>query len=299
MAPSDADLMGNAAQPSRSNGGAGAASAQGGADGGGALTPLGGEGAVPVGGASSDDFSSFIPQKGLQLWLMADHGIGELDGKVARWADFSPQEADARQPVSTLQPRLVPAAAGVPALVEFDGADDQLALPEGFSDFTDGLTAFIVGRVSADSECQAFLHLSNGEEEEDVQIGRFHGSVHYEVATPSVWGPDDTLAIGQLMLMGVVHAPSKAPELRLNGVFMVTGAFTELPVTKPRSYNFLGRSLYADCQAFHGSLGEVILYSRALDSGEREAVQAYLQAKWTYEPPVKVKPGPGEIPAAQ
>lgn len=231
---------------------------------------------------------------------MADHGVGEVEGGlVARWADFSPREADAWQPISALQPKLLPGAGSVPAVLSFDGVDDQLTLPEGFADFSAGLSAFIVASVSTDTVCQAFLELSNGGEMDDVHVGRSHGSVHYEVSSPSVWGPDNAMAVGERVLVGVVHAPNASPELRLNGAFMVNGEFTDLPLVTTRKYNFLGRSLYSACQPFQGTLGEVIVYSRALSSSERAGVQGYLQAKWTYEPPVISKPGPGEIPAAQ
>lgn len=231
---------------------------------------------------------------------MADHGIGEVEGdRVAIWADFSPNEGAAKQLSAALQPKLRPAADGSPPLVELDGTDDQLALPDGFSDFSAGLSAFVIAKAATDTSCQALLHLSNGGEAEGIQLGRYKGSVHYEVGGPSVTGPDNAFTLAQRMLVGVVHAPGKVPEVRLNGVFMASGNFTDLPVNKVRTTNFVGRSLYRDCQPFQGQIGEIILYSRALDASEREAVQSYLQSKWSYEPPVKTKPVPGEIPAAK
>lgn len=314
MAPSDADLLGSAAQSSSSSAGSpGSVPSQGGSPGAGtssvsgeggetALPPLEGEVAAPgmAGAGGTNELSAPIPREGLALWLMADHGVGEVDGGgVAVWADFSTNEADAKQSIGGLQPRLVPGANGALPLLEFDGEDDQLALPEGFADFSAGLSLFIVASQSTEQHCPSLLHLSNEPETQDVEVGRFQGAVHYEVADDEVSGPDNTFALQQLVLVGVVHAPSKAPELRLNGVFMATGDFTSLPEVKPRANNFIGRSLHDGCEPFHGRVGEIILYSRALDSTERGAVQRYLQGRWSYEPPVKTKPGPGEFPAAK
>lgn len=252
----------------------------------------------PGGEGSGGDFSSLIPQEGLALWLMADHGIGDAgDGKVALWADFSPNLADAKQSSGTLQPRLVPGDGNGLPLVEFDGTNDQLALPAGFADFSAGLSAFVLASQSSDQTCPSLLHLSNNPEEQDIEIGRFHGAVHYEVEEDDVWGPDSTFGLDQLVLVGVTHAPGTAPVLQLNGVFMAEGSFTALPAAETRANNFIGRSLYAGCEPFHGRIGEIILYARALERDERLAVQSYLQSKWSYEPPVPIKPGPGEIPA--
>ena len=265
--------------------------------------PLGGDGQLPAssgGAGGSPDLPVLIPQDRLALWLMADHGIGAVeDGGVAVWADQSLNEADAKQSITSLRPSVVEAADGVPQMLEFDGVDDQLALPEGFGDFKAGLSIFVVASESTDQSCPSLLHLSNAPEEQDIEVGRFHGSVHYEVGDDDVWGPENAFGLNQNLLLGVVHAPGKAPELRLNGVFMAMGGFTALPVVASRSNNFIGRSLYNGCEAFHGKIGEIIVYARALTSTERDAVQRYLQSKWGYEPPVKTKPGPGEIPYLQ
>lgn len=320
LAPSDAELMGDTAQPSTPTPGGGKASSPAGGEGGDNLagqggapstgglagaapSPAAGEGGAPSstgGEGGTPDVSPPISQENLELWLMADQGTEELaEGGVALWADFSPNEADARQSIASMQPKLLAAAGSVPAMLEFDGVDDQLVLPEGFGDFSAGLSIFVVASESENQSCPSLLHLSNEPEQDDLEVGRFHGSVHYEVADDDVWGPENAFPLEQRVLLGVVHSPGKVPELRLNGAFMATGSFTALPESKPRRNNFIGRSLYEGCELFHGKLGEIIVYSRALASAEREAVQLYLQAKWTYEPKIKTKPGPGQIPSVQ
>lgn len=312
MAPSDAELLGgvvpsatppaSGGDPGESKGGAGARSsgpnASGGEDDAASPPAAGGQGAsASAGGEAAEDFSSLIPQQGLALWLMADHGVGDFDGGVAVWSDFSLNEADAKQSVPSLQPKVVPGPRDL-SLLEFDGVDDQLSLSPGFADFSEGLSAFVIGSELSDQPCSSFLHLSKASEEQDVEVGRLHGALHYEVADDDVWGLQNTFGLDQLYLLGVLHEPSKAPVLRLNGTLMIEGPFTALPVVTARTSNFIGRALYNDCEPLHGRIGEIILYSRALTMDEQAVVQGYLQNKWSYEPPVKVKPGPGELPAA-
>lgn len=315
LAPSDADLMGQAAQSTTPSSGAeaggegatvaggGAAGAPGGAAADGVPPLSGGEGSLPsgfAGAAVGSEFSRLIPQDKLALWLMADQGVGSLDGsRVAVWADQSINEADAWQSLDPLQPTVAASEGVLPAMIGFDGLSQQLALPPGFSDFSAGLSVFIIARQSEDVACPSLLQLSNGPEMHDIEIGRDRGTIHYEVGNYDAWGLENAFALNQRLLVGVVHAPDQAPELRLNGVFMGSGDFTELPPVTPRTNNFLGRSLYDGCQPFPGEIGEVIVYARAVDSVERDAIQRYLLTKWSYEPPVKSKPGPGEIPAAE
>lgn len=313
LAPSDADLMGETARSSTA--GTGAEPAREGASGAGgsggmpdadpddAAPPAGGEAAAAPGGGGaggSSDLPGLIPQDGLVLWLMADRGVAPPgSSQVALWADQSLNEADAWQSLDTLQPTVAQSEAEGPQMIAFDGASHQLALPQGFADFSAGLSVFIIASQSADVECPSLLHLSNGPELEDIEIGRDRGTIHYEVGNHDAWGTENAFVLNQRVLLGVVHAPKTAPELRLNGVFMASGNFSELPPVAARENNFIGRSLYSECQLFPGEIGEIIVYARAVDGAERDAIQRYLQSKWSYEPKIKSKPGPGEIEGAE
>ena len=320
LAPSDAALMGDNQQVAQAgqadtagkgptpqgdagavtqaglgSGGVPTADATGGVPGG--YGGNGGDGSAGMSGGAAPDPASLsgqIPQDKLLLWLLSDHGIGEADGGVAVWADQSPNHADAKQSIISLRPKVAAAIGAAPHMLEFDGIDDQLALPEGFSDFSQGLSAFVIARESADSYCPSLLHLSNEPEQDDIEVGRFNGSIHYEVQEEDMSGTDNAFALNQTVLLSVIHQPNKMTVLRINDVYMTSGEFM-LPVVKKRLNNFVGRSLYSDCGVYPGQIGEIIVYARALTNAEREQVQAYLQKRWSYIPPVKTHLTPGDI----
>jgi hypothetical protein len=251
-------------------------------------------GELGTGGAgTAADPVALISQEKLLLWLKADQGaMEETPGSgVAVWADQSLNEADAHQSLLGSRPKIVTSGA-TPAMLEFDGIDDQLALPPGFSDFSAGLSVFIITRAADDRACSSLLQLSNEPESQDIDVSRHGGSIHYEVQDQWTDSPSDMFPLDQTVLVGVVHRPGQAAELRVNGMFMSSVDFL-LPLVMPRENNFIGRSLYADCQLFHGQIGEIIVYGRSLDTSERDQVQNYLQNRWRYEPPIKSKPGPG------
>jgi hypothetical protein len=69
-------------------------------------------------------------------------------------------------------------------------------------------------------------------------------------------------------------------ELRVNG--SVSGsAVIQPPIKVLRGSNFIGQSLYADCQHYSGAIAEIILYSRKLAAAERVSVEQYLMNKWS------------------
>jgi hypothetical protein len=164
-------------------------------------------------------------------------------------------------------------------MLEFDGADDSLALPEGFGDFTKGLSYFGVVNILADATCQSVMQLSNGSEIDDIDFGRYKGSLHYEVAAELVTGPTDAFGLKQTALVDYVQALDGKVELRLDSQFMSSGTMM-LPVLMKRSANFIGRSLYQDCAPLRARVGEILLYARPLSSDERVQVEEYLAKKW-------------------
>jgi hypothetical protein len=230
----------------------------------------------------------------LVLWLTSTHGIGFADGGVATWVDQSGSGYVAKQSIIEARPKLVTVLALNQDMLEFDGVDDFLALDDGFADFSQGLTAFIVSVAMDDRACASLLHLSNDPEVQEIDIGRQGGSIHYEVAEAAGTGPLNAFALNQTIVLSVIHQAAPSADLRINSVYMTSGPLA-LPEVVPRQNNFIGRSLYSGCELFKGRIGEILLYDYPFTLDERTQMQDYLQAKWRYEPAVKPKPLPDEV----
>ncbi len=222
--------------------------------------------------SSPDTAESAIPADGLLLWLSADRGIALENGWVAGWADQSQQHSDALQAMADARPSL--AASGV----QFDGIDDYLQLPAGFTDFTRGISLFAVFQESSVGDYTALVELSNGSEIDDISLGEHEGIVHYEVQDFDLYG--DALPFDSPQLLSVVHGPDLSVRLYRNGA-LVGQASGAPPASVERLQNFLGKSLYSVALPFPGQLAEVILYGRAVTDDEFVAIEYYLRNHWS------------------
>jgi hypothetical protein len=236
-----------------------------------------------IGGTGGTVEVSPIPQLGLLLWLRADHGVVQKDGLVEQWLDQSGNQMDAIQTAANVRPAYLATGLNGRPTLQFDGKEDFLTFDDGFGDFSHGLAGFIVTKPT-DSTCGQMLELSNGSEIDDIALGAYQNQWTYEVATGFIQaGMVDTT---KPTLYGVVHRTTGTLDLRANGDLAGTMSFPlpAVPMSKLRQNNFVGRTLYADCNYFQGQISEIILYGRAVTDKELLTIESYLQDHWAPVP---------------
>ena len=231
---------------------------------------------MAAGGSSGASAVSPIPTDGLVVWLTADRGLVASNGLAQQWLDQSSQGMDAIQTATNLQPKFEAAGLNGKPTVEFDGVDDLMKFQSGFADFSNGLSWFaVVNPKSAD--CSSIMEMSNGTEIQDVEIGVYQKIWQYEVLNGDATG--GTVA-SQPELLGVVQHPDMSVELRLDSMQLDKTTF-DLPEKIARQQNFLGGTLYADCNVYQGQISEIVLYSRAVTDVELIKIEAYLHQHWS------------------
>lgn len=229
-----------------------------------------------------------VPRQGLGLWLRADAGVVEQDGRVSAWLDQSERGLAATQPVAEARPTLRGQSDGRSMLL-FDGIDDALLLPPDSSPF-DGASIFAVVEALPDERCSGLLHFSNGAAGDDIELGRHSGGVlHYEVGGSALSGAPGAFVTNQRLSVSVVQAGAGAEEagmveLRIGGA-LDDLAVLELPAVLERRENYVGRNSYTsqldECSVFfQGFIGELLFYSRGVDVDERDRIETYLLQKW-------------------
>jgi hypothetical protein len=224
-----------------------------------------------------------VPSAALLFWFMADRGLSYSGDQVSAWADQSSAHVTATATSAAAMPKRVVQASG-PPMVEFDGADDGLKMPEGFATFT-GTTFFAVAQAYPADGCAGIVSLSNGDDSDDIEYGRHTtGLLYYEVLGGTVDGTANAFEPNKRLLVSITQTNAGAVELRINGVLTGSPKTIGLPATVVRTQNFLGRDTYTECpQAYKGLLGEIVLYSRGVDAAEYRRIQTYLAAKWNIQ----------------
>ncbi len=219
------------------------------------------------------------PAAGLILWLRAD-GMTN----AAQWTDASPMGNHGAQPVAGSQPSLIPNAAGARAALRFDGKDDFYALPDGFSDFRAGLSAFVVTRPAPGGAWSRFLDLDAGPACDNIVFGRRDAPdklgfwVYANDQTRGKVEAPGAVVADQVQSLGVVLAQSGRATLFRNGAPVAAGQ-TSVPTGVVRKPNGIGKSSSGD-PYFKGDFFEILLYNRAIGDAERPYIDAYLNSKY-------------------
>ncbi len=226
------------------------------------------------------------PMGGLQLWLRADAGA-KLNGQtVAAWLDQSMAGNSAVQEKSGAQPLWVANAFGSRPGVRFDGNDDCFALPDGFSDFRLGLTAFVVVRPAPGGAWSRFIDLDVGPACDNIVFGRkdapdklgfwvyANSQTKGKVEAPGAVIPD------QVQTFCALLNPMGRVTLYKNGTALATGE-TTMPKSTTRKPNGIAKSNAGGGEPnFKGDLFELLLYNRGLSETERAYVESYLNSKY-------------------
>ena len=221
---------------------------------------------------------------GLGLWLRADEGVTvDADDKVLGWVDGSgaPVPSDASQAVAGARPLLVADGLGGLPVIRFDGQDDVLNLPPGFSDLTGGLTVVAVARPSAVNRWAAVVSMDgSGAAADRVAVGRRGTSNDLRYATGAdavdatdVWETD------VFRLVSVVHEANESVALYDHGEAAAVGK-ADLPSLVLRDHNQIGGSVVASGTPWAGDLAELLVWTRALSDAERLAVEVHLADKY-------------------
>ena len=184
--------------------------------------------------------------------------------------DASDQDHDA-----TLQgaspPQLVPDEF-FGACLSFGGTDAHLSLPDLGGDYAQGLTLEAWVFYTAFQGWSRIIELGNGPAADNIVLANpgtkpdlalhvFREGVPQPLQAPGV------LRLNEWTHVAATIAPDSSALLYVNGQVVARGT-VNLPATKPRRVNYIGRSAWAENAYFKGRMASVRVYSRALSAEE-------------------------------
>jgi hypothetical protein len=276
-------------------GGGGSGGAGGGVDGSQDQAAGGsGGGGASDGGQGGDAGVVTIPQNGLALWLKADHGATVSSGSVTLWHDQGPNGVDATPAGSDGPPQLVVNAQGTLPAVHFEG-NRAMTLPQGFSDWSGGVSAFAVARFHMPADTSQFRDVvifdfltrdaqSNPVGDFLMQIGDTGSGLRFEYySAPTYVGPFgssyDAWTLYEVIQSGGTPSASTGVTMLENGN-AVGGSTAPLPPTVVRTENTIGETTDLATPTIQLDLGELIIYNRALSDQERTTLESQLKTRW-------------------
>jgi tetratricopeptide (TPR) repeat protein len=226
-------------------------------------------------------FARRFPSQGLILWLKADAGLETAGSSVSRWVDQSNGHNDATVKERSAGPQVSASAIhGRPAVL-FSGKDDDLRLPDGFEDFSAGLSVFVVGEAMTEpSDAWSFVYLATaatGAGHIEVFLGRRRESEQIVYSVEDLKFQMRPFVEGMAPARGfevisAVQDPSQSVRLYKRGQPLASGTLL-LPPKTLRTRNRVGAGL-------KGQLAEILLYKRSLSELERLGVEAYLNDRY-------------------
>ena len=199
-----------------------------------------------------------IPGAGLYLWFMADRGVATSTGSiVSRWEDWSGQNNDA---IGGAIPAVLSTAGGEISLYNSTSSTPVMTLSSTINLST--FSYFSVSKPAVNSDCSIFQSTS-------AELTRYSygaGGLPSFILRDYDYMIYYTVPSLSYFVHSIVRNGTNV-EMFENSVSKTTSSNEGL-----KASTLLGRYVY---------LSEVIVYNTTLTAAERQAVENYLNTKWT------------------
>jgi len=166
----------------------------------------------------------------------------------------------------------------------FDGVDDYVDLPDGFSDFSAGMSIAVWAYPTAVNNWARFIDFASAAEgPDDILFGRNAGTntLRFDFAPwPGAVDATEALALNTWQMFVVSMNQDGAVVIYKNGLPVATGTMAKLPNVATRTSNFIGESNYATDALYAGMMDDMRIYNYGLYSG---VVGPYCRSRPTYD----------------
>jgi hypothetical protein len=154
----------------------------------------------------------------------------------------------------------------------FDGINDHVTLPSGFTEFPNGLTISAFVNFGNASSWERIMDFGNGQASNNILFARSGTSntLHFEIYNGSSSRGSCQIADGVLNnTIAQYTATLNGTQCILyrNGVILQTFAYAFLPTSVLRTINYIGRSNWADAY-FESNIYTFQIYNRPLTTQE-------------------------------
>lgn len=242
-----------------------------------------------------DPASASVPRSGMAVWLRADYGVvKDGNNKVSTWQDQSGGAHHATAPSTAAQPVWTANAVNGQAVLRFDGVANELQGAAGFDAGSSDTSIFVVQKRAVATDWVGVVSFNfNGKVGEPLltwrdnqrfgmnDSGRAVTGVYVDLSANSsgYWVNDYIRSGGTYGNGGTVTIRAIDSSVTLSSPLVSSGTQTWNSDSGATTYG-VGRHWFGGSEMINGDIAEVIIYSRALNSTERGAVETYLWRKY-------------------
>jgi hypothetical protein len=225
-----------------------------------------------------------IPTSNFLLWLRSDFGPVASSGNISTWGDIS-LSMNSVSATSPNQPTIQSTSVnGLPSATFTPGSGGQyLAVPSAVSNFSSGLSMFVVARPSSLTSGAQLVSLGSGTLSSAISLSENSSnqptfSVYDSGGSQTSVSGTSALPTNQFQLYEVVQSANTAT-FYVNGIQTAQNTSMNSLPTGSATSNFIGQST-AGGDYFSGQIAEVLVYSAALTQPQRSTIESYLIQKY-------------------
>ena len=157
--------------------------------------------------------------------------------------------------------------------LSFDGVDDYVTLPAGFSNFPSGLTISAFVNFGNASFWERIIDFGNGQGNNNILLARNSTTT---TLTFEIYNNNTTFGkcnatnaiLNNTIAQYVVTINGTTCSIYRNGSLLQDFSYSYLPVNVVRNNCYIGRSNWAADDYFESSMNNIMLYNRALTASE-------------------------------
>ena len=214
----------------------------------------------------------------LECWLNADSLSGTDGSLLASWSDLSGKGNDF---TSINSPTLQTNEQNGKNVVRFDGVDDVMSAGDiELHDNTRGLTMIAVVKATDSKRMPILSKYQTTGNNRQFAFGNKDNFLFEDLDWGSYTGTVLDMGLDNFAVVEYVWTPGKAFELYINGVLLSTGNEPVNDISDGTANLKLGGGDYTSVGFWEGDFAEIMIYSDAVSSSEREALRANLAVKW-------------------
>ncbi len=249
-----------------------------------------------------DPTTQLVTHNNLVLWLKSDYGVQyNLSNQVYGWLDMSGSNFTFLQSDNAIAPSYLVTAINNLPTISFNGSNQGLEAGSNSTDFSNGLTAFVVANPlsGTSSAANSYLFDFGQYNNNDIalnlanNVSNFYPQFYiYNNTSPQYITGSSPINYNQFGLFEATQNGISTGSVYVNALPQVTTSLNNAN-NVTRNSNSIGALLNGTSGGqnyFYGQIAEILVYNALLSTKDKANVEAYLMNRYQLPPQIPLTP---------